>query len=561
MRFRKELFLGIAAFASPALAQSASQIVPDTYAPVAQQPGGPIVIPQDMPSQAPEGSQDLFVTLGGVRIEGAVADPAAVAAIEGQLIGKPVAVATIFAAAKDLERSFAVSGQALTRVIVPAQDLEDGATLRLVVVQGQIEAVNTDAVPPAMRSKVAAYLQTLVGKPGVRIGQIERKLLLAADLPGLTLRSTLTPGTEPGMSVLTVEADYRPVGALLGFNNMQSDGLGREAGSLGLNLNGIAGLGETIYLRASGDPTADYFDDRPRNRVLAAGVVVPIGNDGLSLNVEGVEAKTSGTVPINRPRFASHFQRVSTRLSYPFILSRSVRLTGSAVFDATREKIDLIAPAQLAVSRDRLRVARVSTDFAMAFAGGGQMTSAMELSQGLNIAGARSAADASPTLPLSRAGADVDFTSLNLRAGFDVPFAPHISGRLRASAQTSFGEALLNSESFGIAHADAISTLPQGSLQGDTGYALRGELQFPFSVTAQNIFLAPYVFGANGRVLLKQPSALERRATGVWAYGAGVRLAGRHGVRWALNAEYGAAEVDGIAGAPDRFSLTFQLSY
>ena len=557
----KKLLLGVAFFASPALAQSASQVVPDSYAPVAQEPGGAIVIPQDTSSQLPEGSEDLFVTLGGLRVEGGAADPVAIAALEAELLGKPVAVAAIFAAARELERDFSARGEALTRVILPAQDLADGATLRLVVVQGQIEAVNTDAVPPAMAGKVAAVLRPLVGQPGVKIDQIERKLLLAADLPGLVLRSTLTPGSKPGMSVLTVEADHRPLGALLGFNNVQSDGLGREAVSLGFDFNGIAGFGETIYLRASGDPTGDYFDKHPRNRVLAAGIVAPIGNDGLSLNIEGVEARTSGTVPINRPRFASHFQRLSTRVSYPFILNRSVRLTGSAAFDATREKIDLIDPAQLAVSRDRLRVARVGGDFAAAFADGLRMTTSMELSQGLNIAGARSAADATPVLPLSRAGGDADFTSLNMSAGFDVPFAPHIAARLRASAQTSFGDALLNSESFGIAHGEAISTLSQGSLQGDTGYALRGELQFPFSVTTQNIYFAPYVFGANGRVLLKQPSALERRDATAWAYGAGVRLAGNYRVQWGLNTEYGAAEVDGIAGAPERFSLTFQLSY
>ncbi len=561
MVFRKALLLGAALVASPAFAQSASQVVPDSYAPVAQQPGGPVVIPQDMPTQVPDGAQDLVVTLSGVRIEGAVADPAAVAALEAQLLGKPVKVAAIFEAAHQLERYFAANGEALTRVIVPAQDLADGATLRLVVVQGQIEAVNTEALPPAMQGKVASYLQPLVGKPGVKISQIERKLLLASDMPGLTMRSTLVPGSEPGMSILAVEGDYRPLGVTLGFNNLQSDGLGREALSLGFNFNGNLGLGETIYLRASGDPSDGYFDKRPRNRVLAAGVVAPLGNDGLSLNVEGVDARTAGNVPINRPRFASHFQRLSTRLSYPFVLTRSTRLTGTVAFDVANEDITLIEPTQFGVSRDRLRVARLGGDFATAFAGGGQMNAAMELSQGLNIPGARSAADATPTLPLSRAGADADFTVLNVSAGIDLPFAQHIAGRLRGSAQTSFGYALVNSESFGIAHGDAISTLSQGTLQGDTGYAVRAELQFPFSVTTQNIYFAPYVFGANGRVLLKQPSALERRDTMAWAYGAGVRLAGNDGARWGLNAEYGAAEVDGIAGAPGRFSLSIQLSF
>ena len=299
MHLRQLLVLSVACFASPAMAQTASQVVSDSYAPIVQQPGGPIVIPADLPINAPEGAEGLFVTLGGLDIQGDAPDPAVGAKLRSQLVGQSVEVTEIFAAARALEREYTANGEALTRVILPAQDLEDGAILKLVIVRGAIEAVNTDAVPAAMAARVAAYLNPLVGRPGVTIGQIERKLLLAADLPGLTLQSTLLPGTEPGMSILAVEGVHRPIGLSAGFDNRLSEGLGHESVSLGINLNGIAGLGETLYLRASGDPSSDFFGDTPRNRALAGGLVVPIGNDGLSLNIEGVDAKTAPVTLIN----------------------------------------------------------------------------------------------------------------------------------------------------------------------------------------------------------------------------------------------------------------------
>src|SRR3546814_11674392 len=80
-----------------------------------------------------------------------------------------------------MEARAARAGHTLTRVLVPAQDLRDGATLRLVVVEGFIERVDTDRVPPLVRKRVAALLAPLVGRDDVTLPMIERRLLRSEE--------------------------------------------------------------------------------------------------------------------------------------------------------------------------------------------------------------------------------------------------------------------------------------------------------------------------------------------------------------------------------------------
>lgn len=563
---RRSLFIASTLFAlasgTSALAQSASQITPDSFAPITRQPSGAITVPQAMPSAAPEGADSLFVTLGGLAIEGEQPEAEVVAALRSSLVGERTSVADIFAQARWLETVYADRGEVLTRVLVPAQDLARGAVLRLIIVRGEIEAVDTSAVPGAMAGKVDALLSSLVGRPGVTIGEIERKLMLAADLPGLTLQTTLLPGRAPGSSVLAVEGDYRPIDGLVGIDNRLPDGLGRESVSVGANFNGMLGWGETLYLRASGDPSTGFFGRDPRNRSLAAGVVLPVGNNGLSLNVEATDARTGPDAASGFPEIGTRFQRLATRITYPFLLDRSLRLSGTAVFDVTDEDIDIMAPIVLPVSRDRMRVVRLSGALAAYLPGNGQLTSSVELAQGLNIFGARTASDASAALPLSRAGADAEFTALRWSGGIDQPLLSHLAFRLDASAQTTFGDAVVNSETFGLSSSDGVSPLAQGRLQGDDGFVSRLEVSTPFTFRSASAVMSPYGFAAAGWATRHQPTAAEQREIDAEGYGLGVRLAGNRPrpLGWSLGAELGWGTASGLP-TTDRFSLTAQIRF
>lgn len=174
-----------------------------------------------------------------------------------------------------LEARYAREGHVLVRVVVPAQSLEDGATLKLAIVTGFIERVDASHVPSRVRSRVEQLLAPLAGASDLTMRDIERRLLLAGDTPGIALRSTLSAGGAPGATVLIVEATHHPISGFVSFDNRLPNSLGRYSYGLGFNFNSVLGIGETGYVRVSGLPNtgheASFLDPNPRNRALAAG--------------------------------------------------------------------------------------------------------------------------------------------------------------------------------------------------------------------------------------------------------------------------------------------------
>lgn len=560
------------ACAAPAIAQTAGQLAQPTYLPPAERNAPRLVIPEGVPTPAPPGADAIEVRLSGVEIEGAAGADAGpdIAALKVELSGKRVSLATIFDAARRLEMRFARRGRVLVRVVVPAQELAEGGSVRIVIVDGFVAATDTSAVPSKVRLRTSQLLAPLIGVRGIAFGSLERQLLLAADIPGVQLQSMLRPGKAAGATTLVVSATQRPVSGLVSFDNSLSDALGRNVVGLGLNLNSVIGLGELIYLRASG--FAGTGDDTgvltatPRNRALAGGVLLPVGDDGLTINVEATDARTTPRHETADPGFASRFQRVSARLRYPFVRSRTLTIGAQFSIDASDELDRVIVPFEERLAHDRLRVVRLGGDIDLLLPKGGQFYASASLSLGVNAFGARSAADATPDEPLSRQGGDADFQTFNVSASIKQPVAEHVTLALRAAAQTSFGQAVLNAEQFGIAGPNAISSLDASTVQGDGGYFVRGEVQFPFSRTGKTAFglVTPYAFGAYGVVGLHRPTAVERRVVEATAFGAGGRLliAPRGSLAsLSLSLEYARGNRDDGGGTTDRFNISLLTQF
>jgi hemolysin activation/secretion protein len=235
-----------------ALAQTASQLTEPNYAPpVVRQVRGGFTLPATAGLAPPQGAETLVVTPAGLSVVGGLAPlEAETAAINARLSGKQVSGADLFAAARDLEAAYARAGYLLVRVSLPPQTIIDGQPLRLVVTDGYVEAVDATALPSLVRGRLAAVLSPLVGQKGLTRHDLERRLLLASDVPGVMLRSTLKPGGKPGATILVVDGRYDPVTASVSVDNGLSGELGQYPLGLGAEFNGLIGLGEVGYVRS-----------------------------------------------------------------------------------------------------------------------------------------------------------------------------------------------------------------------------------------------------------------------------------------------------------------------
>jgi hemolysin activation/secretion protein len=518
------------AIAVPAFSQTASQITPPSFRPELSRGGG-VVVPGGAGLETPAGAEKLTVKLSGVRVSGGLPQLAeATAALKARLSGRRVTGAEIFAAARELEAAYAQAGFVLVRVILPPQHLVNGGKLRLTVVDGFIERIETKNLPETVRARIERLVGPLTGQHGLSLRELERRVLLAGDTPGVLLRSTLAPGTREGGTVLVLEATYQPVSGLITVDNTLSRALGQPTLGVGLDLNSVMGLGELIYLRASGYPDGTFFNEDPRNRTFAAGINLPLWVEGLSFNAEYTDARTMPELA-GGLRSQSAFERLSLRLRYAWLRGRSANFNSELALDVQDETLNLLAGGfPVPLSLDRLRVLRFANDGDVLTPWGATVSGRLTASFGLNGLGARTAADATPLLPLSRQGADADFTKLDVSLGYLQPVVEHLTLSVSARAQTSFNKPLLRSEQIGIANTSGVSAFDAGTVIGDAGYVVRGEVQSPWALPSAlpgiGAVITPYLFGAYGEVRLYQPTALEAGSVRATSYGGGLRIGG-----------------------------------
>ncbi|MCY0385989.1 hypothetical protein OVY01_01760 [Robbsia sp. Bb-Pol-6] len=574
------LLLGCAA----ARAQDAALLAPDTLASPAYDDDTTIemVEPPRAATTAPrlDGASDATrIRIDAVDLdEGPQASDArtaatlraAVAHFRATLLAAPLPQSAILDAAETLEAAYARAGFVLVRVVVPEQALDAGARLRVIVVDAYLMAVDTSAVPQAVRAHVAAVLAPLVGRRGVRYAEIERQLLLAGDASGVTLQSQLVAGALSESSMLVVAAQYRPVTAAISADTHASTAIGGWSAGLELDLHSLAHRGETVYFRARGYPGPHrhgILGAEPRNRLLAGGIVMPLGNHGLSAGFEAIAVRAAPQT--NAPYgFLSEYDRYSMRLRYALRRSQESNIGLEAAFDLQRDHTDLrYAGRRIVWSRDRLRVLRLGSTASWRVSAHGQLHGGVTTSFGLNTLGARARPPAgADDVPLSRMGADAGFRKLVLSAGYSQWLGPHLGVEVQARAQTGFNQPMAASEGMSLGGPGALSPFEPSALFGDTGALVRGEVfsrwQLPtrFGTTSAS----PYAFAALGSVALAQPTAVQRGSVTARAMGAGVRFAAapRHAARsLSLALEYGVGHRNDGQPGENRFDVSARLHF
>lgn len=526
--------LGLCAQWTPADAQTASEVTPSSFAPNAQRLTGAVVFSGERGTQAPEGAAELLINLSGVVLNGALPQMAQVnQATQARLTGKTITVEEIFNATADMETAYAQAGFILARVVLPAQELRDGGSLQIEVIDGFVEAVDTSTVPAPVRDRVTGLTAPLVGKRGLRLPELERQLLLAGDTYGIALGSALAAGATPGGTSLILQPEFRPITGFVAFDNFTSSDLGPVNLSAGVEFNSPFNLGETIYARLSGAPTGNhtndvgsFFGSDPSLRTLSLGGVVPLGYDGLTLNIEATDSRTAPDSQIAPS--TSRFARSSVRLFYPFVRSRNRNISGQLTLDRQSDEQFLIAAtgSRSPIYQDKTTVLRFAGDGFWLTESGASIEAGAVLSQGLDALGARTAADAIGGTPMSRQGADAKFTKMVISGRYRRQLGDTYTFSLSGRAQSSFGDALLTGEQFGIAGGQELSGFDAGGVKGDSGFVTRAELSMPRQTVFadRQLLLSPYVFAAYGDVSLEQPTAQERGNVSATSIGFGIEL-------------------------------------
>ena len=514
------IFISTQAFAQRV---APSQVTPPSLRPEAA-PGVAVVLPGAAGLTAPANAAGLSLILSGGSGEGGFPELRGESdAIFGRLSGRRVTVADIYAAANALEQAYAAAGYVLVRIVVPPQRLARGATLRLVLVDGFVEAVDVKGVPESQRELVMAHMSGIVGKRHVTFAELERRLLLVSDVPGLTLRSTLSRGATPGGTLLVLEGTQNFVSGSAGVDNRLPNSLGIFELNSSAALNSAFGYGEQIYVSgSSGYNLGKAFDGASPLQVLGGGFVLPVGVDGFTLNPEYTNSITRPIPAAGAPASVGYFERFDLRAAYPVIRTRAQTLTLQATYEWAEEHL---TPTGFDTDfyRDRYHAIRMQADDRLQTSWGAATQATATFSQGL---GGRDEQTAAATgIGLSRQGAQPTFSKLNLDLRWTQPLPEASQFTLIGRAQTGFGQPLFLAEQFSLDGLDALSGYPSGTFNVDEGATLRGELARPFALATPGVETAvsPYLFGAGGRGILEDPTAIEQAAINAASFGLGLR--------------------------------------
>ena len=419
------------------------------------------------------------VTVGAVALSGLTAmHPSDFADIFATYVGRtlsPMALAGLADAIADRARA---RGYLFVAVTIPPQQLEAGL-LRLVVDEGRVDEVRvTGTDNPAAK----AALAPLVGTGPVTADQVQRRLLLAGDVPGLSIRRTRLL-REGDRDVLLVEMSERRVSGVVAADDFGS----RTIGPVRLTaVATIAGL-----LAADDAVTFTVATAAPRPGELGYGAVryvKRVSSDGTEVSAGfSYAAVAPGSYLADRDIVGRSWS-AQAGASRPLLRRQRTSLWLQASFDV--RSIDQDASGER-VRRDRLSVARLRV-YGYTTVFGGVLQGGATLNEGIPLFGATRAGDPSA----SRGDADGGFTSVAFAADWTGSLVGRLGARLSVAGQVA-SRPLLVAEELGLGGGQFLRPYDYSERSGDDGIAGAAELRYALARRA-GPFRNPLLYGFVG---------------------------------------------------------------
>ena len=231
---------------------------------------------------------------------------------------QPLSLPQLQASAQELVGYYRERGW-FVRVELPQQDVTDG-TLRIVVVEGRLgnvvrEPGQTRANGDFVQSVVSHRLEA--GQP-YSLAQLERGLLLANDLPGVSANGVLQPGTKPGTSDLKLAvADQPLLAGQLSANTFGNRYTGRVQGGGSVAVRDLTGYGDQLSVQGM---FSDHLDYEAVNYSFA------LNTDGLRANLGYSQLHYHLAKQFSDLDVRGEGQTMTVGLSYPLMRSSAKSL-------------------------------------------------------------------------------------------------------------------------------------------------------------------------------------------------------------------------------------------
>ena len=478
--------VAVSACIGPALAQRpdapfTGNIVPQgSPVPRILPPSPPTVLPAApglTAPAAPSAVPNADVAVRSAVVEGATAyPPARLAPFTAGLVGPAVPLDRIEAARAGLLSLYRGDGFVLTTV---SATVSPNGVLRLAVIEGHIAAVKLDGDIGPAGVQVLRFLNHLTQQTPIDNATLERWLLLAQDVPGVTLRAVLRPSADdPGALTLVAQVDRQAFNGLLTADNRAFRQTGPQQGLLVLDANSFTQLGERTEVSL-------YHTNGNTQNFGQASEEVFVGDSGLRVRIYGGYGKANPSDFLREINYEGFTTTFGIAGIYPVIRARQQTLNVVLNLDAVETEVRTATAAngaEIRASRDSLRIGRLGAEYALEDVLLGGDRSAVNFfslrgSQGLPFLGGTGNSNATP----GRQNERVDFTKVAIELSrTQTLFSPWpnatVGVRTRLLGQGT-GQVLPPAEKFFLGGTDINRGFYSGEVTGDNALDGSVELQ------------------------------------------------------------------------------------
>ncbi|WP_083607869.1 ShlB/FhaC/HecB family hemolysin secretion/activation protein [Thalassospira sp. TSL5-1] len=472
---------------------------------------GSISVPGSAAVEVPKGAEQASFVLRSFVIEGATAFSAdELAPFYQDMLGKTITVADAFQAAANIELKYRNAGYVISRVVVPPQEVTDGV-FKVRVIEGFISDIVVQEDVGPVSAAIKRLLSPLIGKTPVTVDEMERRLLLANDLAGMTVRATLKPSENAtGGSEMLVEADRDAVSGTVSFDNRNSPYSGNAEGLGLVQFNSFGSHGDQLGIQTQlSSPIERSFS-------ISANYQGMYSEDGLMLGLSSSYGRSRPGKELDALDVNSVVMAERAIATYPLIRSRLQNLRLSGEYEYRAIDTDVLDNP---FNRDRIHIARAGISYDLTDSFQGITAVRATIHRGLGIFNATEKGD-----PLaSRADASGSFTKGTIDLTRVQQVTQTVSLLATASGQYAV-DPLLASEEMALGGANYGRGFDNNEFSGDDGWAT--SLEVRYSPDMPEVFpngVQFYSFVDTGQVWNIDDNVSHER-TSASSFGGGIRI-------------------------------------
>ena len=254
-------------------------------------------------------------------------------------------------------------GYFVAQTYLPPQDIKDGV-VQLAVLEGQYGQVSLRNQSSLRDGTANSVIAGINGGDKVDVAPLEQRLLLLSDMPGVNVKSTLTPGASVGASDLII--DITPGQRVSGSVDADNEG-NRYTGSRriggSVNVNELLGLGDVASVRALSAGKGLKYGRAAYQVQLGK---VKLGVAYASLNYE-LGKEFASTQAKGEAKISSLYG------SYPLIRSRNSSLYVQLAYDSKtfQDRKEASTPFTVEDKKAKVLMASLNGDYRDGFGNGG----------------------------------------------------------------------------------------------------------------------------------------------------------------------------------------------